>query len=325
MTCYKPLQGYRSIYPNLSGKYSIVFNPKHGFVDLKKQVPCGQCIGCRLERSRQWAIRCVHEASLYENNCFITLTYDDNHLPSDGSLRKEDFQKFMKRLRKRFKGIKPIPKTIQKVPDVTFLHYPIRYYMCGEYGEKYKRPHYHALLFNFDFKDKYFWCEQNGEKLYRSAALEELWPFGHCLIGSVTFQSAAYVARYIMDKVTGDNASLHYAVICPYTGEILSERLPEYNSMSRRPGIAKLWFDRFKSDVYPKDEVIVRGKKVKPPTFYDRQYEILYPDEMEDIKAKRVRGAVKLAHHNTPERLEARRIYKEKQLEFLVRTLDKEL
>ena len=136
MPCFHPLEGYWSKDRNPSGKRSLTFNAREAFTDKKIDVPCGRCVGCRLERSRQWAIRCVHEASLYDNNCFITLTYDSDHVPSDGSLRVEDFQNFMKRLRKSV-----APRRV-------------RFFHCGEYGERGDRPHYHAILFNLDFDDR---------------------------------------------------------------------------------------------------------------------------------------------------------------------------
>ena len=131
MPCYTPLKGWRSQERTESGKRAITFRLREGYADMPVDVPCGQCIGCRLERSRQWAVRCMHEASLYENNCFITLTYNEDHIPSDGSLKKDHFQKFMKRLRKKFGA-------------------GIRFFHCGEYGAELSRPHYHAILFNFD-------------------------------------------------------------------------------------------------------------------------------------------------------------------------------
>ena len=131
MPCFCPLEGWRSKDRSSTGKRKIVFNPRDALRDMPVTVPCGQCIGCRLERSRQWAVRCIHEASLHEDNCFITLTYDDAHLPTDLSLNVSHFQKFMKRLRKRFgEGI--------------------RFFHCGEYGENFGRPHYHACLFTSD-------------------------------------------------------------------------------------------------------------------------------------------------------------------------------
>ena len=170
---------------------------------------------------------------MYDENCFITLTYDDDNLHSGGSLVKADFQKFMKRLRKKFGS-------------------GVRYYHCGEYGEKNGRPHHHACLFNFRFPD----CEpldiagrsSDLPPLYVSRSLLELWPFGLHTIGVVTFDSAAYVARYVMKKITGDKAASHY-----------NGRLPEYTTMSRRPGIGRAWYDKFKSDCYPSDELVIRG------------------------------------------------------------------
>lgn len=293
MPCYSPLKGYRSRHVNESGKRSIVFSAKEGYLDLPVEVACGQCIGCRLERSRQWAIRCVHEASLHTENCFITLTYDNEHLPSDGSLKVEDFQKFMKRLRKHFNGT------------------TIRYYHCGEYGDRTNRPHYHALLFGIDFADKVlFRISPSGEKLYRSPTLERLWPYGYSTIGNVTFESAAYVARYIMKKVTGEKAEEHY-----------QGRTPEYTTMSRRPGIAAGWYEKFKNDVYPRDEVIMRGRPMRPPKFYDRLYEIDDEVGYELVKARRKAEAKKYADNQTPERLRVREAVKKAQISRLVRPL----
>lgn len=285
MSCFAPLTGYRSRSVNASGKRSIVFSVREGFVDLPVSVPCGQCDGCRLERSRQWAVRCLHEASLYERNCFITLTYADVHLPSDGSLDKSAFQKFMKRLRKRFPAER------------------IRYYHCGEYGELYGRPHYHACLFNFDFPDKALWTMRKGLPAWRSAVLEELWPFGNSEIGSVTFESAAYVARYIMKKVLGDSADAHYRRLCLETGELMPVE-PEYTTMSRRPGIGQPWLEKYMADVYPADSVLVRGKLCKPPRYYDGKYEVVDAAGARRVALKRERR--RNPEEETWERLEVR-------------------
>lgn len=238
MPCYNPLQGYRSRHLNASGKRSIAFNIHDGFIDQPITVPCGQCIGCRLERSRQWAIRCVHEASLYDENCFVTLTYDNAHLPDDGSLDKTHFQKFMKRLRKYYGN------------------YRLRYFHCGEYGERFARPHYHLCIFGFDFPDKELWKETSGGKLYISDTLNEIWGKGYCVLGDVTFESAAYVARYITKKITGDKADEHY--VDKKTGVL---RLPEYITMSRRPGIGSDWYSKYSTDAFPSDFIVIRGKK----------------------------------------------------------------
>lgn len=260
MPCYHPLLAYRSKEgKNENGKWPLVFNPRDGFTDMEQYVPCGQCIGCRLERSRQWAVRCVHEAKMHDENCFITLTFSDKYLNPSQTLVKADFQKFMKRLRSN---------TGRK----------IRYFHCGEYGDKYRRPHHHACLFGWDFSDKSLWKIQNGERLYHSKLLGELWPFGLHAIGDVTFRSAAYVARYITKKITGEKAAEHYG-----------GRLPEYTTMSRRPGIGAGWLEKYKDDVFPLDEVITRGKSCKPPRYYDKRYELLQPEIMAAVKAARAK------------------------------------
>jgi len=199
MACYKPLTAYLTPWQinNSEAKDSKKVFRRVSFKEdadhsIQVSLPCGQCVGCRLERSRQWAVRCVHESQLHKENCFITLTYAPEHLPQNSSLDYRDFQLFMKRLRKRFTGKS------------------IRFYMCGEYGENFGRPHFHACIFGHNFDDLKLWKTQNDVPLFRSKTLEELWPFGHSSVGTVTFESAAYVARYIMKKVTGDAAAEHY-------------------------------------------------------------------------------------------------------------------
>jgi hypothetical protein len=309
MTCYHPLQAWYSKEINPSGKRSLVFNPKKAHQpDAPLEIACGQCIGCRLERSRQWAIRCTHEASLYEDNCFITLTFDDDNLykrDNPWSLDVRDFQLFMKRLRKQYGD-------------------GIRFYHCGEYGDLYKRPHYHACLFNFDFPDKQLWRVINGHRLYRSPSLERIWPYGFSTVGTMTFESAAYCARYILKKQTGDNAEKRYHAIDDETGEYFDLK-PEYNTMSRRPGIAAGWYEKFRDDVYPHDYVVMRGKKMRPPKFYDRLLERTRPYEFDQIKEDRVMSAMVHDDNLTPERLAVRELCKLEQLKKLPRNLDGEI
>jgi hypothetical protein len=290
MPCYHPLSAAKG------DDGSIIFNPRSGEGDPIK-LPCGQCMGCRIDRSRMWAVRCMHEASLYENNCFITLTYADEYLPPNGELDYEHYQKFMKRLRKAF------PKN------------NIRFYMCGEYGEKFKRPHFHAILFNFDFPDKVpFRANHKGDIIYVSKKLSEIWPYGHASVGKATEQSAAYVARYVTQKATGrlqdtnpktgePYREQYFRGIDPETGERIYVT-PEFNKMSLKPGIAQAWFDKFHSDVYPQDSVRLRdGRRIKPPRFYDKKFDALEPYEFEAVKQQRILNALKNHEDNTPERL----------------------
>lgn len=271
MACISPLDGWLAKVRNPSRKRSVVFNLDEGLVDRPVQVPCGKCRGCRLEYARQWAMRCVHEASLYDENSFITLTYDNEHLPPLASLRKKDFTNFIKRLRSANSDR------------------PIRYFQCGEYGSKTGRPHHHALLFGFDFRDKEHWQTRGGHPVFRSQLLQKKWKHGFTEVGTVTFESASYVARYLGKKFKNpdpEEVDLHYAVTDD-NGEYFGQREPEYCTMSRRPGIGKGWFDKFGIEAYENDSVIMRGREMLPPRFYDDEIEALEPELYNNVKRDR--------------------------------------
>lgn len=291
MPCYKPLRGYRV------GDGPVVFSfvRNADILDL----PCGRCIGCRLERSRQWGVRIMHEAKQHDQNCFLTLTFDDEHLPSDGSLRKEDVQNFMKRVRKRFEPER------------------IRYYACGEYGEKLDRPHYHACMFNLDFKDKVLFKAEDRNDLFVSATLSSLWPFGFHSIGELTFESACYVARYCVKKVTGTKAVEHYCN--KETGEVLE---PEFALMSLKPGIGQGHIEEFLDDVYPSDECIVRGHPTKPPRYYDKFFADVDPEGFEEVKERRRIESNKRWADGQGQRLRSRETVKRRQLGMLRRRIE---
>lgn len=288
MPCFKPLKAVKT-------EDGIKFNAMSGEGD-PLNLPCGQCLGCRIDRSRMWAVRCMHEASEYQQNCFLTLTYNDENLPKDGSLNYRDFQLFMKRLRKKTKDI--------------------RFYMCGEYGETTQRPHYHAIIFNWYPEDAVLHSNNRGNKLFTSELVQDTWGKGFAPFGAVTEQSAAYVARYINTKITGKDWELNpktgrpygakYERLNPDTGEIYRVE-PEFNKMSRKPGIGQAWFDKYYTDVYPRDSVRLRdGRSIRPPRFYDAKYDALEPYEFEAIKQQRILNALKKAEDNTPERLHAK-------------------
>lgn len=322
-------------------------------------VSCGGCGFCRLKYAGEWSVRSMHEASLYTENCFITLTYDDKRLPPGYDLREGLIYShfnidFMKALRDRCGGRDAVTHhNFGKINSKTGLpypefHRPIRFYVSGEYGENFGRPHWHALLFNFDFSDKYFWRWRrypNGMRyaVYRSPTLEELWPYGNSEIGSVTLQSAGYCARYILKKITGDNAEKHYRIVDQDTGQVF-DRCPEFSKQSLRPGIGEGWFRKFHSDVYPLDRVVLRdGREVKPPRYYDKQYfkrtKDLFPvvpfadsslfygelieasPELDNIKFDRV-SAVKQRLDNTDKpSLQSEKLLIEAKLSMLKRTL----
>lgn len=290
MPCHKPLEAVRL------DDGSIKFNPRSGEGDPLK-LPCGQCLGCRIDRSRMWMVRCLHEASLYEDNCFITLTYDPDKYPTTGSLDYVHFQKFMRRLRKNF------PNT------------EIRFYMCGEYGEKHKRAHFHAILFNLDFKDTYQrGLTKTGQPDLDSPTLSRIWGLGRTSVGPANQDTIGYVARYITTKISGrsqdinPNTGLRYDAsydrFDPETGEFLYKVKAEFNRMSLKPGIGQKWFDQYYADIYPEDSVRLRdGRRIKPPRFYDTKYDSIDPDGFEAIKQDRILKALKNAEEATPERL----------------------
>jgi len=290
MACLTPLAGYRRLDANPSGKFSISFSPGRDTQrDQVIDIPCGQCEGCRSQHAAEWAARCMHEASLYQKNSFITLSYNPEHLPPGGTLVKDHFQRFMKRLRKKFH------------PD------KIRFFYAGEYGDQHFRPHYHAILFNCDFPDKKFECMRGEHQVFSSEILRELWTcpetkksYGFSEIGSVTFASANYVARYICKKILGPHAKEFY-----YEG-----RQPEYADMSRAPGIGAAWYDKYKRDVFPSDFIIVEGQKMKPPRFYLRRLAKehgTFADEIQHKRRAERRGEKYKSRHGMQERLKTKR------------------
>lgn len=246
---------------------------------------CGQCHGCLLERSRQWAVRIMHESSLHDENSFITLTFRD----AIWSLNHKYWQDFMKRLRERpaFKGRR------------------ISFFMSGEYGETNSRAHFHGLLFNCGFRDLvYLRTTKAGSKLYRSALLESLWPHGFSSVGVVNFESAAYVARYAMKKISWKGDDLH-EILDPDTGELFC-RTPEYCRMSLNPAIGKEWIRKFKSDVFPHGKVVVNGRQARAPRYYDKFLRATDAGGYMELCHERAKAAGVALAESSPSRLDAR-------------------
>lgn len=221
MSCYHPVKAFRTptgvVFEELS-RHDIL-----GPIEL----PCGRCIGCRMRRAEEWALRVRHESKMWDQNCFITLTYGRDKLPKDASLDHRDFQLFMKKLRlwaKQEYGRE------------------VRFYMCGEYGPKNGRPHYHACLFNIDFIDRVPAGKSgSGFMFYESATLTKLWGHGLATVQDLTTETASYTARYIMKKALGNDSLTKYQLVDPDTGEI-TQRRPEYAAMSLKPGIGHDFF-----------------------------------------------------------------------------------
>lgn len=226
----------------------------------------------------------MFESQFHAASSFITLTYSEDTCPNPPSLRYSDFQKFMKRLRKAFG--------------------PLRFFMCGEYGPKNLRPHFHACIFGTDFADRQIYSRSaSGHIIYRSSDLERLWPFGFSSVAELNFLTAAYVARYTLKKVTGDAAEAHYRYICPETGEV-SFRTPEMARMSLKPGIGGPWYAKYSGDVFPHDYVVINGHKCRPPRYFEKLLRRADPTEYEFIKSDRM--AHPSSVHNTDSRLAVR-------------------
>lgn len=278
MTCYSPIQAYKSGSVNEgTGKRSMQFVRNGSFSGVRQMLPCGKCIGCRLEWSRRWAVRLMHESKMHNENAFITLTYDNEHLPPVGTLVPGHLQSFHKKLHNRLLYDRGVG---------------VRYYGCGEYGELNKRPHYHSIIFGYAFPDKLLYSKNaRGENIYRSAMLNDIWGMGECRIGAVTFESAQYVANYCLKKVDGKKrAEGHYLV---YDADgVVSERIPEFAHMSRRPGIGTSYFEKYGHEIKAHDSIVVNGREVPSIRYYDLKIEATDPRGMELLKRKRSAKAV---------------------------------
>jgi len=299
MPCYKPLMALVRNSPS-GGKKSISFLKSMPSADTARHgtptpLPCGQCIGCRLERSRQWAIRITKELKLHDRSSFLTLTYNDTHLPrlpnGKPTLVLEDIQKFLKRLRK------------QNSPN------SLRFFQCGEYGEETKRPHHHMILFGhaFDKDRKKIRDSRSGFPQWESESLTKLWGKGNCTISEVSFETAAYCARYILKKITGKGSRFSY-----------QGRKPEFVTMSRRPGIGSGYFDEYKNEIYPNDFIIpdIGRPESLPPKYFDKLLEKVDKPLFDKVKKNRTEG---LDFWNDPNSTDTRLAIREKIKERLIK------
>ena len=275
MPCYSPLRAQRQ--PD--GTVRVL--SAAALFDFS--LPCQRCIGCRLHYSQMWAIRCVHESSLWPINCAVTLTYDEAHLPEFGNLVYRDFQLFLKRLRKYVAPEK------------------VRFFCGGEYGEKLSRPHFHSLLFNFDFPDKVVYKVRDGRPvLWTSAIANRLWKLGNVVVGECSFDSAAYIARYVVKKVYGDLAPDHYRFVDHGSGEVCDLQ-PELAHMSLKPGIGLDWMRLYSGDVVHDLKCVSGGRKVSLPRYYLKYVSKLAGHEDKVLARKLEMG--RLWRDNTPRRL----------------------
>lgn len=299
VTCYRPWSAW------LTPDGLKQREPRNG-EGRSLTLPCGQCVGCRLDRAQEWATRLTHEARCHDGSSFVTLTYADEHLPPGGTLVKRDLQLFMKRLRE---AVEP---------------HRVRFFGVGEYGERLGRPHYHVLVFGWEFPDRTPWRKSpSGWLTYRSAQLERLWTYGHSEVGTVTVESAGYCARYALKKVLGKGAAEHYRRVDVSTGQVF-DLVPEFSLMSRRPGIGAGWFERFGGEAFPDDFVVVAGVKRPVPRYYAKKLAEADPLESEAVGLDRELRARAHADDQTPERLAVREECTELRVKRLVRSMEQE-
>ena len=288
MPCTNLREAWRSDTPNESGKRPLKFIRKGESREDTVLVPCGKCLGCRLDKAQDWAIRCSHEIQMYEDrglpSSFLTLTYNEEHLPNPPSINRNDPKRFIHNLRQHVTRETGTTKS------------GIRFFGCGEYGEQLSRPHYHMLMFGYQFPDiEVHTRNQNDQPIYTSATMDRLWGKGYCTTANASYQTAHYVARYITKKINGEEATNHYTRTDMQTGQ-LYELEPEFNFSSRMPGLGYDWLQKYKKQLH-NGYVIVDGKKKPIPDYYLRKlaeseleeysdyelYELIYQKRIQNI------------------------------------------
>jgi len=299
MKCVKPKTAYvLTGKKTTAGKKVLVFSkPIKNTPYEQILIDCGWCIKCRLGKAGDLANRATHEAKYHNRNCFITLTYSDENLPYGGTLVKQHHQKFIRSIRDKISPIK------------------VRYMLCGEYGDKFGRAHYHIILFGYDFPDKKHYNNGDEFQYYTSEIADKAWNKGTVQITDISPDTMSYVAGYTVKKISGSMANepnpitglKHYETMVEETGEVI-EKIPEYGAMSLKPGLGKSYFDQYKSDIYPSDFVVRKGQQMAVPKYYDQLLEKTDPDLYDEIKAKRIKTAESLTKldDNTHNRRKAR-------------------
>lgn len=273
MPCANPLKAYRPAH----GGPVRFHQPRNGHTFTPIDLPCGQCILCRIEHARQWAVRITHEATLHTHNCFVTLTYNDANLPPHGELNYAHLRNFWKRLRKKL-----VEETPPNQPPAR-----LRYYAVGEYGDKTLRPHYHACIFGHAFDSQRLILRTTPSLLWTNPFLERIWGLGNVSVGALTFQTAQYTAAYVTKKL---NNARRYVRIDETTGELIPLEQPRA-FMSLRPAISRNWLETWGRNVYDHDQVVIEGRPQKPPKYYDAWLKKKNEEQEREIKNRRKANA----------------------------------
>lgn len=343
MVCYNPIPAVYSIKEyKTTGKKNIQLVVHQDTEEKRKMtrlqyppnlyelihIPCGKCVGCRSDNAKMWSLRAYNELQLHDKNCFITLTYNDDNplVQADplclGDLRYKHFQNFMKRLRK---------KTGEK----------IQYLVCGEYGLKDGRSHWHAILFGYDFPDKVPVYVSKGFTHFSSQLLNECWSifidndFGYYPIGftdltTVDIDCCNYVAGYVLKKLpVGEHGLELYE---DKYGDIveLGERTPPMVRSSRNPALGLNWYKKFGKNACEKGfEYLVNknksgAKRIKTPSYYFKKFELDEPELFTKLKEKRAAKAKEIMLRNPPDYKELKR-QEESHLYRITKTIKEKL
>jgi hypothetical protein len=270
----------RLAYKKTNGQYTLTAIGNNAPLEGATPVACGQCMECRIKKSREWSTRMILESKMHTQNCFITLTYNDENRPPNKSLTKEHIVKFLKKYRKSIEPLK------------------LRFYATGEYGETTQREHYHACIFGHKPTDLVAYKRnKQGDMLYRSPSLEKLWKYGYVSVGEFNSTTAEYCAKYVTKAILGLDAEDAYSYVEESTGEII-KREPPYQTMSSKPGLGATFYKKYKTDLYPQDQVIIDGKPRNIPEYFDGLLKKEDPELLQRLKAKRNELGTKWTNRN---------------------------
>ena len=310
MSCTRPLTAQSYLCP-VTFTQAIRFRNFEGEPNL--ELPCNKCPSCKLRKAKEWALRCWHESQMHDASCAITLTYEDKHMPDYENLDHRDFQLFIKRLRKKI-----CLYTTDREGESVCAN-PISYFMCGEYGDKTHRPHYHVILYGHYPSDAEYIYTKNGHRYFKSETLLKLWKKGFADFTNVSYQNSGYIARYTLKKqLPNEDTQDRYTYLD--SNDELQTRKFEYIRMSTDPAIGLKWIQKYADQTIQNDYVLdPNGYQCPVPRYYvDYLSDYVCCETAAKNKQARIEKA-RANPDNSPERLKQKAICTEAKLKQLIR------
>lgn len=297
MSCTRPIPAQQYVC-EITGLPAILFKNFKGAPNL--ELPCNKCLSCKLRKAKEWAIRCWHESQMYDENSYITLTYSDEHLPAYADLDHRDFQLFMKRLR-------------------TNTGKKLSYFMCGEYGDQFHRPHYHLILFGWFPPDAKYHRTHKGNRYYKSEILDFAWKKGYTDTSTVSYKASGYIARYTLKKQLPKEDIQDRYIYLDSNDEIQTRKL-EYIRMSNNPAIGLSWIEKYAEQTIRNDYVLdPNGNQCPVPRYYlNYLADYVCLETSEKNKASRIEKA-RANPDNTPDRRRQKEVCAEAKSQQLIR------